>query len=314
MSSKVITLNNGHKMPVVGLGTYKSSPGVVRQAIIDAIEAGYRHFDCAWFYGNETEIGDALREIISSGKVKREDLFITSKLWNNFHRKEKVVLMLKETLSYLKLDYIDLFLVHWPFAFKENGPLWPITEGADAYSDTDYLETWEGMEECVKKGYAKSIGISNFNSEQIDRLLKYCKIKPAVNQVEANPNLNQKKLTKFCKEREIVITAYCPLGRVGEAAERGFPTPTVLDPKVAEIGEKYNKTPAQVVLNYLISLGMVVIPKSVTKSRIIENINVFDFQLNPEELAYLDSCNKDSRVCSLDMFQDHKYYPFNLEF
>lgn len=186
--------------------------------------------------------------------------------------------MLKETLSYLKLDYIDLFLIHWPFAFKvylnllkyqhnsrviklisiliqENGPLWPINEGADAYSDTDYLETWEGMEECVNKGYAKSIGVSNFNSEQIDRLLKYCKIKPVVNQVEANPNFIQKELTKFCKEREIVITAYCPLGRVGEALERGFPTPTILDPKVAEIGKNYNKTPAQVVLNYLVIIN-----------------------------------------------------------
>ncbi|GJQ77510.1 hypothetical protein Trydic_g20900 [Trypoxylus dichotomus] len=295
MSSKIITLNNGRNMPVLGLGTYKSSPGQVHRAIIDAIDAGYRHFDCAWFYGNEAEIGGALKEAIGTGKVKREELFITSKLWNNFHKKDKVVPMLKETLSYLKLEYIDLYLIHWPFAFKENGALWPISEGAEAYSDIDYLETWEGMEECVNQGYAKSIGISNFNSEQIERLLKNCKIKPVVNQVEVNPNCNQKKLIQFCKDREIIITGYCPLGRVGEAVIRGFPPPTVLDPKVVEIAKKHNKTPVQVVLNYLISLGITVIPKSVTKSRIVENINVFDFKLDVEDITYLDSCNNNSR-------------------
>ncbi|KRT83716.1 hypothetical protein AMK59_3403 [Oryctes borbonicus] len=314
MLSKVITLNNGRKIPTVGLGTYKSPPGQVHQAIIDAIDGGYRHFDCAWFYGNEAEIGAALKEEITNGKVKREELFITSKLWNNFHKKDKVVPMLRETLSYLKLEYIDLYLIHWPFAFKETSPLWPIGEGAEAYSDIDYLETWEGMEECINQGLAKSIGVSNFNSEQIERLLKNCKIKPVVNQVEVNPNLNQKKLIQFCKDRGIIITGYCPLGRVEEAGIRGFPPPTMLDPKVAEIAKKHNKTSAQVVLNYLISLGITVIPKSVTKSRIVQNIDVFDFKLDAEDVAYLDSCNRNSRVCGLEMFKDHKYYPFNLEY
>lgn len=133
--------------------------------------------------------------------------------------------------------------------------MWPLSEGADAYADTDYLETWEGMEDCVNQGYAKSIGVSNFNSEQIDRLVKNAKIKPVVNQVEVNPNVNQKKLIKFCKDREIIITGYCPLGRSEEAGLRGLPESTILDPKVAEIAEKYNKTPAQVVLNYLVNIN-----------------------------------------------------------
>lgn len=132
--------------------------------------------------------------------------------------------------------------------------MWPINEGKDAYSDVDYLETWEGMEECVKLGLTKSIGISNFNSEQISRLLKAAKVKPVVNQVEVNPNLNQKKLIEFCKSKEIVIVGYCPLGRSENAGMPGFPAPTILDPKVKEIGKKYGKTPAQIVLNYLVSI------------------------------------------------------------
>ncbi|KAJ8973418.1 hypothetical protein NQ317_016701 [Molorchus minor] len=302
-------------MPTVGLGTYKSPPGQVEQAVKDAIDAGYRHFDCAWLYGNEVEVGNALREKINEGTVKREDLFIVSKLWNNFHAKEKVVPMIKETLNNFQMDYIDLYLIHWPFGFKvkkycyiiyreladETASLVPVGEGEDAFSDTDYVETWKGMEECVNLGLTKSIGLSNFNAEQIDRVLKKCKIKPVCNQVEVNPNLNQKKLIDFCRQRQrdIVIVGYCPLGRSEYAGTPGFPDPTIYDPKVAEIAKKYNKTPAQVVLNYLISLGISVIPKSVTKSRIIENIDVFDFKLDPGDVSYLDSCNKKSKSITI---------------
>lgn len=130
--------------------------------------------------------------------------------------------------------------------------MWPINEGKDAYSDVDYLETWEGMEECVKLGLTRSIGLSNFNSQQIDRVLQHSKIKPVVNQIEVNPNLNQKKLIQFCKERDIVVTGYCPLGRSENVGLPGFPEPTILDPKVKEIGKKCGKSAAQVVLNYLV--------------------------------------------------------------
>ncbi|KAJ8940456.1 hypothetical protein NQ318_007157, partial [Aromia moschata] len=227
-----------------------SPPGQVEQAVKDAIDAGYRHFDCAWIYGNEAEIGTALRAKIEEGAVKREELYIVSKLWNNFHAKEKVVPMLKETLKNFQLDYIDLYLVHWPFGFKETSGLLPIDEGEAAFSDVDYLETWQGMEECVDLGLTKSIGLSNFNAAQTDRVLSACRIKPVCNQVEANPNLNQKRLTEFSR-RDVVIVGYCPLGRSEFAGTPGFPDPTIYDPRVAEIGKKHNKTPAQVVLNYL---------------------------------------------------------------
>lgn len=298
-------------MPIVGLGTYKSGTGEVEKAVKDAIDCGYRHFDCAWFYGNEDEIGKAIKDKINEGKVKREDLFITSKLWNNFHAKNKVVPMLKETLQSLQMSYIDLYLVHWPFAFKEDVSLWPINEGKAAYSDIDYLETWEGMQECVNLGLAKSIGVSNFNQSQIERLVAAATILPAVNQVECNPNLNQKPLIAACKQHGIVITGYCPLGRSENAGTPGFPDPTINDPKVIEMAKKYNKSPAQVVLRYLASLGVSVIPKSVTKSRIQENINIFDFVLHDDDVAYLDSCNKNKRVCPLTYYADHPHYPFN---
>lgn len=192
--------------------------------------------------------------------------------------------------------------------------MWQINEGKDAYSDVDFLETWAALEECVDKGLTKSIGVSNFNSQQLERVLQHARIKPVVNQVEVNPNLNQKKLIQFCKERDVVVCGYCPLGRSDSVGLPGFPEPTIFDPKVAEIGKKYGKTPAQVVLNYLVSLGISVLPKSVTKSRIKENLEIFDFQLDGDDVAYLDSCNKNQRVCPLSMFSDHKDYPFNIEY
>jgi aldehyde reductase len=309
---RTLRLNNGLEIPIVGLGTYKSPPGEVQQAVKDAISCGYRHLDCAWFYENEAEVGEGLHAKIADGTVKRDDVFITSKLWNNHHAKNRVVPMLKDTLAKLKLDYIDLYLVHWPMGFKESAP--PLPQDASGYSDVDYLETWEGMEECVKLGLAKSVGLSNFNSEQVDRVLKHCKIKPVINQVEVNPNINQKKLIKFCKDRDIVITGFCPLGRSNYAGKPGFPTPTIHDPKVVDMGKKYNKTPAQIVLNYLVSLGISVVPKSVTKSRIEENFDIFDFELDGDDRAYLDSCNKNQRCSPQTAYSDHIYFPFKIEF
>ncbi|KAJ3657756.1 hypothetical protein Zmor_009539 [Zophobas morio] len=310
--ARVLKLNNGTQIPVVGLGTYKSPPGQVQQAVKDAVSVGYRHIDCAWFYENEAEVGEGLHAKIADGTIKRSDVFITSKIWNNHHAKEKVVPMLKDSLSKLKLDYVDLYLVHWPMGFKETAPSLPTD--ASGYSDVDYLETWEGMEECVRLGLTKSIGLSNFNSEQVERVVTNCKIKPVVNQVEVNPNINQKKLIKFCKDRDIVVVGFCPLGRSNYAGRPGFPSPTIHDPEVIKMGEKYNKTAAQVVLNYLVSLGVVVIPKSVTKSRIEENFDIFDFSLDKNDVAYLDSCNKNERCSPQTAYKDHKYFPFSIEF
>ncbi|KAG5880267.1 hypothetical protein JTB14_003416 [Gonioctena quinquepunctata] len=309
MAMEKLHLNNGLFIPAIGLGTYKSQPDEVKEAVSYAIDVGYRHIDTAWYYKNEKEVGEAINEKLNEGSIKRKDLFVVTKLWNNFHEKKNVVPKLRESLESLKLEYIDLFLVHWPFGFKENADLLPTDPSS--YSDIDYLETWEGMENCVKLGLTKSIGVSNFNQEQISRLLQNCKIKPVVNQVEVNPNFNQKELITFCKERDIVITGFCPLGRSTQSIDTpGCPLSTVLDPKVIEIAGKYGKTAAQVVLRYLVSLGISVIPKSVNKSRILENFQILDFQLSCEDVLYLNSCNKNERVSSMSAYKDHKYYPF----
>lgn len=162
----------------------QSKPGEVTQAVKDAIDLGYRHIDCAHVYGNEKEVGAALKSKISEGVVKREDLFITSKLWCSYHKADLVEHAIKQTLNNLGLDYLDLGLIHWPMAYKSGDELFPVnSDGSPILSDIDYLETWQGMEGVLDKGLTKDIGVSNFNSEQIERLLKNCKVKPVINQV-----------------------------------------------------------------------------------------------------------------------------------
>ncbi|KAJ8963485.1 hypothetical protein NQ318_018968 [Aromia moschata] len=301
--STTLKLNNGYVIPTIGLGTYKSNPGEVEDAVKYAIDVGYRHIDCAWFYKNEKEVGVGLKAKLDDGTVKREDLFI---LWNNYHERKNVVPMLKESLEALQLDYIDLFLIHWPFGFKETAE--PLPTSTEAYSDVDYIETWAGMEECVKLGLTKSVGLSNFNKDQIERVLKNCVIKPVVNQVEVNPNINQKDLIGFCKERDIVVVGFCPLGRGSLSTTIStYPPSTVLDPNVIEMSKKYNKTPRA---SNTEIFRICVIPKSVTKSRILENFNIYDFELDKEDTKYLDSCNKNQRVSPMAAYKDHKYYPF----
>ncbi|XP_066595272.1 aldo-keto reductase family 1 member C18-like [Prorops nasuta] len=178
-----VTLSNGFSMPGIGYGTYLATDNNCEEAVKNAIDVGYRHIDTASFYENEKEIGNALRSKIKNGDVTREELFITTKLWNNCHKQERVVPSLKKSLEDLGLDYVDLYLIHWPFAFKDGDDVMPTDDkGNTILSDTDYLETWKGMEECVELGLTRSIGISNFNSQQISRLVNAANIKPVNNQ------------------------------------------------------------------------------------------------------------------------------------
>lgn len=307
-----LELANGYKMPAFGLGTYLSSPGEVKKAVKEAIDFGYRHIDTAFFYQNEKEIGEAIQEKIKDGTVKREDLFITTKLWNNRHKEESVVPMCKKSLENLGLEYVDLYLIHWPFAFVEGDELIPQDEkGTYLTTDTDYLETWRGMEECVRLGLARSIGVSNFNSEQIARLLQAAKIIPVNNQVEVSVNLNQKKLIEFCNKRNVTVTGYSPLGRPGNKA--GIPN-SLDHPKVMELAKKYNKTPAQVALRYVLQQGVAVIPKTVTTSRLKENMDIFDFSLTADEMADIEKVGTGERVAPFNYVKGHKYHPFGIPF
>jgi len=310
-----VKFNNGLQIPILGLGTWKSKPGEVTAAVKDAIDIGYRHLDCAHVYQNEKEVGAAIAEKVKEGIVKREDLFVTSKLWNTFHKKELVKPALKETLKNLGLDYLDLYLIHWPTAFKEGEELFPRDENEKIiYSDAHYTETWKGMEECVKEGLVKSIGLSNFNSKQIQEILDIAEIKPVNNQIECHPYLNQSKLIKFCQEKGITITAYSPLGSPDRPWAKPDDVRLLDDPKITSIATKYSVSPAQILIRYQIDRGVIVIPKSVTKSRIESNFDVFGFSLSPEDIKLIDSFDCNGRFLLLEWNKDHKLYPFSIEF
>jgi diketogulonate reductase-like aldo/keto reductase len=274
-----LKLNNGYRMPLIGLGTWKSEKGVVGSAVKTAIGAGYRHIDCAHVYGNEAEIGEALDEVLSeTTNVSRRDLFITSKLWNTDHAPERVLPACKRTLKNLGLSYLDLYLIHWPVGFEYDGDnTFPKHENGSMKYDTatHFTDTWKAMEELVKRGYVRSIGLSNFNASQVAEISAIATTQPAVNQVESHPYLPQEELRSKCLASSgVSLTAYSPLG----SPDRPWATaedPRLLeDPKLQEIAKTVDKTVAQVLLRFQVQRDVVAIPKSVTPSRIVENLQV----------------------------------------
>ncbi|XP_030385406.1 1,5-anhydro-D-fructose reductase isoform X1 [Scaptodrosophila lebanonensis] len=311
-----VKLNNGYEMPVLGLGTYESKNNEGEKAVKHAIDIGYRHIDTAYFYQNEAEIGKAIRDKIAEGVVKREDIFLVTKLWNIHHEADRVEGACRKQLALFGLDYIDLYLMHLPVGYKfvSEEVLLPKDEkDVLQLSDVDYLDTYKAMEKLVKLGLVRSIGVSNFNSEQIQRILDNCEIKPVTNQVECSPALNQKPLTAFCKERGITLTAYSPLGRPAPAEQK---PEFIYSPKTQAIAKKYGKTAPQIVLRYLVELGVIPIPKSSNVSRITENFDIFDFELSAEDRAVLDSFHTGVRLVPFNLIkpQNHKYYPFAIEY
>lgn len=247
--------------------------------------------------------------------VSSEDLFVTSKLWCTFHDPKDVRGALEHTLKQLNLQYIDLYLMHWPINYPKSAELFP--KGADGkplHSNIDILETYKAMETLVDAGLTKSIGISNFNIQQVDKIVANARIIPAVNQIEVHPYLLNKELISHCKSKNIVVTAYSPLGSPG----RPWATPedrvVLKEPKLLAIAEKFNKSPAQILIRYQIEIGNVVIPKSVTKSRIINNFDVFNFKLSAEDIAAIESFDYHERICKMSQDKDHVDYPFKGDF
>jgi len=313
-----LTLSNGVKIPMLGLGTWKSKSGEVAEAVSVAIACGYRHIDAAYLYGNEIEVGQGIQKKIADGTVKREEIFVTSKLWNSFHSSDQVLVNLKKSLEDLGLDYLDLYLIHWPTGFQENGldgPYYPKdASGKTLYSEVDYLETWTMMEKAQEMGLVKAIGVSNFNIGQLERLQAVAKIQPVINQIESHPYLVNKKLIQFCQKNNIYVTAYSPLGSPDRPWATSEDPQLTEEPKIKEIAEKHKKTPAQVIIRFQIQRNVIVIPKSVTKSRIEENLNIWTFNLSDEDMATIESFDCHGRVCHSSEVSDHPHYPFNDEY
>ncbi|ELU10115.1 hypothetical protein CAPTEDRAFT_1618 [Capitella teleta] len=298
MDVPCLKLSAGNKIPILGLGTWQSKPGEVGNVVKSAIDAGYRHLDCAWFYQNEAEIGAALKTKFQEGVVKREDMFITGKIWRTKMRYEDCLASLKNSLKSYDIEYLDLCLVHWPIPHQHDGndELMPTDDKGDlVYSNTSYLETWKALEKAVDDGLVKAIGLSNFNSRQIDDVIRNGRIKPSVLQVEVHPYLSQEKLVKFCQERDIVVTAFSPFG----SPDRPWATPDepilLEDPQLLDIAKKYKKSSAQVIIRWLIQRNIVVVPKSANPARIRENFNVWDFTLSEDDMAVISSFNRDYR-------------------
>lgn len=282
---KTLSFSNGDQMPILGLGTWKSKPGEVRQAVYWAIEAGYRHLDCAAIYQNEFEVGQGITDAIGDGFVKRKDLFITSKLWNDSHRHEDVRPALEKSLNLLRLDYLDLYLIHWPIAFKPGITFAKHREEYYTYQDVPLTQTWEAMQEQKEAGLAKHIGVSNFNQTKLKEILSLEGQKPEVNQIEMHPFLPQEKLVEFCRENGILLTAYSPLGSPDSRAERHQNDPKLLENQVIlEMAKKHGVGPGSILIAWSIARGISVIPKSVSKERIISNLEAAQIELTKAEM------------------------------
>ncbi|KZT27139.1 Aldo/keto reductase [Neolentinus lepideus HHB14362 ss-1] len=266
---KAITLNSGATIPQIGLGTWLSKPNEVENAVEIAVKNGYRHLDLARVYQNQDEVGRALKKVIPS-VVKREDLFITSKLWNSSHKPENVEKELDETLAQLGIEYLDLYLVHWPVAFAPGQGLFPKHPSKEGEVDLDLstslVDTWKAVIELPKTGKVRSVGVSNFTIEQLKGIIAATGVKPAANQIEAHPLLPQDDLVEFSRKEGIHLTAYSPLGNnlVGKPKLTDYPV-------VQEIAKKLGATTAQVLVAWGVYRGYSVIPKSVQEGRIISN-------------------------------------------
>lgn len=316
-----VVLNDGHKMPVIGFGTYTPETYTKEQAgegTKVAIEVGYRHIDCAFIYGNEVQVGQAIRSKIADGTVKREDIFYTGKLWSTSQTPERVRPALEHSLKDLQLDYMDLFLIHIPLEFKPGDDLFPKEEnGKLIFHNTDIRDTWKAMEACKDAGLVRSIGVSNFNRSQLELILNMpgLKYKPVCNQVECHIFLNQSKLLAFCKSQEIVLVGYSVLGSSREEKWVDQNSPEVLkDPVLNTIAKKLNRSPAQVVMRYLLQRGIVVLAKSFTPERIKQNFQVFDFELSEEDMKTLDGVNQNLRYLGYEAWKDHPKYPYHDEY
>lgn len=293
--------------PNVGLGLWKIAKEDCEQTVFDAIKAGYRHLDSACDYGNEVEVGRGIAKAIEHGLCTREELIITSKLWNTYHAPEHVKLALEKTLTDLGLAYLDVYLIHFPIAqaFVEFETRYPpewffdpnVENPTMKLAPVPLYQTWQAMESLVDEGLVKEIGVCNYNSALIHDLISYARIKPAQLQIESHPYLTQEKLIATCQQYDIAVTAFSPLGALSyvELDMAGAQDSVLTQPAVLAAAKRLSKTPAQVVLRWNIQRGCSIIPKTTKIERLKENIDLFDFELTTEEMDAISALNLNKR-------------------
>ena len=285
-------------MPALGLGTWKSEPDEVYRAVRSAIEVGYRHIDCAAIYQNEHEIGRALSDAFGAGDAKREEMWITSKLWSDSHAPEHVRPALQTSLRKLELDYLDLYLIHWPVALR-HGTEFP--RGPDDFlplSEVSLESTWEAMLKVAEQGLAREVGVSNFSKRKIERVRDATGQTPAVNQIELHPYLQQEVLVAACKELGVAVTAYSPLGSPDSAAMMGRDDDVLLtqQPTIVQIAEAHGATPGQILIAWALARETSVIPKSVNPERIAENWAASDLTLTLADMTAIAALHRHHRM------------------
>lgn len=322
MTTPTLSLATGATLPVIGLGLWKIPKPDAAQLVHEAIRIGYRHLDAACDYGNEAEVGTGIRATLASGACRREDLWVTSKLWNTYHAKQHVRPALERTLRDLQLDYLDLYLVHFPIMqefvpFEERYPPGWFHDPAAPNprmkpAKVPLAETWAAMEDLVTAGLVRHIGVSNYGTSLIRDLLSYARIPPAVLQVELHPYLTQEKLLRFCRENALAVTGFSPLG-APSYLPLGMATAeeNVLDvPIVREIAARHRKTPAQVVLRWGVQRGTAIVPKTANPARLVENLSLFDFELTTAEMMAIAALDRNRRFNDPGVFCEAAFNTF----
>ncbi len=309
-------------MPAVGLGIWKIAPEDTARSVYEAIEVGYRHIDSACDYGNEVEAGEGIAKAIADGLCTREDLWITSKLWNTFHRPEHVKEACEKSLKDLGLDYLDLYLIHFPIALKyvpieeRYPPEWffdPDADNPHMHIDKVPLsQTWGGMEQLVKAELVREIGVCNYNSGLLNDLMAYATIRPAMLQIESHPFLTQENLIRLAGYYDVAITAFSPLGALSYVElDMATNQDTVLTAApVVATAERTGKSPAQVVLRWGVQRGTSIIPKTTKRERLKENLDIFDFELTDEEMSAISGLNQNRRFNDPAVFAEAAFNTF----